>query len=619
MCGVSSSTAGATSRSPSSTGRICRAWELEPIFQFLAALRLFYEAPNVLTKSFLPPTAFWFHELLRNILLFAIWIVRWLIAGINGVIFTGVLLVLVLEAIWHPAGELLNLPLKLEGHVLAYALVGILTALGLVCYWLAVRGEKDGFGLTEVWIATAVFAGVGVVLLELLMLAMPNWLPQRLVGYIPPLVNANFLVAIVWDVVAVVAILLWLLVCLKRTVLRTPVGAPPLARISGALALGIVQALVWKVAVPAFGVVSIDAFFGGEGGALNGERQRMMAVGVLNSLLIGGAAIWCILLLNIGSWGRWVLPVKLETWANWVPRVAVSWVLVSALALAAVANLYLHYTSLAAWLTWVPIGSEYYREWCKSAVLSECVAGSSLLKLVVVVVAMLVLGLFVTGILQNIFKGVLHFGRDIVDHQYQPANAFARRQAARRGRGGQVWPRRERIEQRLDVLMRRAVASEKFDRIIFLTHSQGSIIAHDFMRWCSEHARAIVGAAVDVHVVTLGSPITHLYQHYFEEYSSAGADTSWLPRNLASWTNMWRIDDPIGRANEIGEKGFVDNRPLEPGGHDDYWKQPEVCDLIVDLIERPFLLAGRTAGADQLSLALEARRAVASGARAAAG
>ena len=100
--------------------------------------------------------------------------------------------------------------------------------------------------------------------------------------------------------------------------------------------------------------------------------------------------------------------------------------------------------------------------------------------------------------------------------------------------------------------------------------------------------RAVLGAARDLHVVTLGSPISHLYEHYFEDYRVSDRDDGWQPRNLASWTNMWRIDDPIAGPVSVGSKGIVCNIPLEPGGHRDYWREPEVCDLIIALLDRPF-------------------------------
>jgi len=51
---------------------------------------------------------------------------------------------------------------------------------------------------------------------------------------------------------------------------------------------------------------------------------------------------------------------------------------------------------------------------------------------------------------------------------------------------------------------------------------------------------------------------------------------------------MWRVDDPIGNRVDLFGGNVVRNIPLRPGGHVDYWKDPEVIRAILDLIdERP--------------------------------
>ena len=42
-----------------------------------------------------------------------------------------------------------------------------------------------------------------------------------------------------------------------------------------------------------------------------------------------------------------------------------------------------------------------------------------------------------------------------------------------------------------------------------------------------------------------------------------------------------------GTENCIFHLSSVENIPLDPGGHDDYWKEKPVCDLILSLLDRP--------------------------------
>ena len=87
----------------------------------------------------------------------------------------------------------------------------------------------------------------------------------------------------------------------------------------------------------------------------------------------------------------------------------------------------------------------------------------------------------------------------------------------------------------------------------------------------------------EIHMVTLGSPLSHLYAYYFDEYARP-LQRSELRGNVRSWVNFWRIDDPIGNRVDIVAGDFIDNRPLGPGGHVDYWKEDAVRDYICTLL-----------------------------------
>ena len=51
-----------------------------------------------------------------------------------------------------------------------------------------------------------------------------------------------------------------------------------------------------------------------------------------------------------------------------------------------------------------------------------------------------------------------------------------------------------------------------------------------------------------LNIVTFGSPLTHIYQHYFPADYPAGT-TAIVAQQLGSnvtWSNIFRVDDPIG-------------------------------------------------------------------------
>jgi hypothetical protein len=193
------------------------------------------------------------------------------------------------------------------------------------------------------------------------------------------------------------------------------------------------------------------------------------------------------------------------------------------------------------------------------------------------------LAFYVFGALQHASRGILHIVRDIVDHQYAPRFTLSRNLLPRVFQNPNEHPRRARIEQRLDVLIHELVAKEKFDRLIFVAHSQGTVILHDYLS--TKRDEEAIRDAKSIDVLTLGSPLTHLYQYYFAKYAAVSSGPQALNPLLTSWTNMWRVDDPIGNRIDLLAGNFIRNEPLKPGGHVNYWKDQKVCRAILDLID----------------------------------
>jgi hypothetical protein len=129
------------------------------------------------------------------------------------------------------------------------------------------------------------------------------------------------------------------------------------------------------------------------------------------------------------------------------------------------------------------------------------------------------------------------------------------------------------------------VAHGGFDQIIFLAHSQGSVILYEYLRSTDDNTAFNNIKRIDV--VTLGSPLTHLYQYYFDEYGRQKPEASSLHPQLKTWTNLWRVDDPIGNRVDIVAGNFVTNEVLGPGGHQNYWREARVRQVLMGLVGYP--------------------------------
>ena len=115
------------------------------------------------------------------------------------------------------------------------------------------------------------------------------------------------------------------------------------------------------------------------------------------------------------------------------------------------------------------------------------------------------------------------------------------------------------------------------------------MIAYEFMRTGGAECEQLLCA--QPHLVTFGSPLGHLYQFYFNEYGTLPSDVEALRPRLSSWTNLFRVDDYVGREIAGGtgsETGvLIRNIVLPAGGHIDYWKERALADVVLDRIRKP--------------------------------
>ncbi len=185
-------------------------------------------------------------------------------------------------------------------------------------------------------------------------------------------------------------------------------------------------------------------------------------------------------------------------------------------------------------------------------------------------------------------SGVLQIMQGLIDHHYRVGVSLAPRLMAKRS---EVPIRRDHITQRMHEIVTRMIALKGYDDVVFLAHSQGSIIVYDYL---SSPAAQVIGKPV--HVVTVGSPLGAVYAYYFNEYDKIEQRIGKLGTTTASWTNLYRLDDPIAgpivprrssarrAANPAPPPSFLHDEQLPPGGHLRYWQEPVVCDTIRNLL-----------------------------------
>ena len=182
-----------------------------------------------------------------------------------------------------------------------------------------------------------------------------------------------------------------------------------------------------------------------------------------------------------------------------------------------------------------------------------------------------------------VFRNVLHILMDIIIHFQGPG-----------GDSLFLWPRylalhypvRERIARRLRVVLEE-VLREKPTHLLFITHSQGTMIALEELRKGRWTAR--FKACESVTLVTFGSPLSNLYQNYLPLRYGDITCGRWqiLKRNVRTWVNVYRTDDFVGTRIESSQPNWPRNVSLPPGlwlqGHTRYWKD-EVFQAIRDLL-----------------------------------
>lgn len=195
-------------------------------------------------------------------------------------------------------------------------------------------------------------------------------------------------------------------------------------------------------------------------------------------------------------------------------------------------------------------------------------------------------------------SNVVHIARDLIDHQFAPRIETATWFLPWGFKFAQARPRRERIHNRLVTVIDKSIRDQKFDAVIFVAHSQGSVVAYDYLQ--REHSETGTLGGARPQFLSFGSPLGHIYQKYFYEYVPGGASWRAVGERLERWVNIYRVEDPIGGWVDAPEGTLIENRairtvgPAQFGGHMNYWSDPQIVAALHGLIVASRQSVGKT-------------------------
>ncbi|KIC50743.1 hypothetical protein [Tateyamaria sp. ANG-S1] len=125
-------------------------------------------------------------------------------------------------------------------------------------------------------------------------------------------------------------------------------------------------------------------------------------------------------------------------------------------------------------------------------------------------------------------------------------------------------------------------------RITIISHSQGTVIATQMLQSGRVHDLLAKYGNPPVTLITMGSPVTQVYRHYFPHAFKVSTDK--MPDGLL-WHNIYRIDDYVGtRIDE--DTGVKQNLDVDAAGHLGYFTDYQVWtrmweDVGFQLFDRP--------------------------------
>jgi hypothetical protein len=547
----------------------------------LVMLKLFYEAPQVLGDGFFDKTRNVFANVIGNFIRVANWILRWPITGLNIVAFVCSLALLLRQ-------KLLEIPdlQPLLIFELPDVMIGLLAALSVLSLLFARWRVNRDIALTDIGMSTMMFSALSAaaILMTRYVLPVPADFLSNPAIYLMAAGVVIFSFWMIWNYAMLFAILSLGALAIQQRFERDRTERIPIIRPAAAVSLSVAQGVIYKIVIALLWIfIFLTLDFNERTAAacrqdplnactyLAGVQKNLVGIVVFNLIVVSALAVTFFLIAIARSALRIPARRTRRLASFWMPRMIVSPVAIFVLLTGTLFNLIIFY-----WRDYSPV--DFYRQ-----VDVSLLPWQEVVKVMIGGGSALTLAFYGFRALQHAARGILHIGRDLVDHQFTPRFTLSRALLPRPAHADAAYPRRARIEARLDVLLKEVVDVERFDRLVFVAHSQGSVILHDYLS--SNRNELAFRRARRIDILTLGSPLSHLYQYYFARYEATSAGPEALNTRLSSWTNMWRVDDPVGNRIDMFGGSVVRNIPLRPGGHIDYWKDPDVIRSIIAIIE----------------------------------
>ena len=153
------------------------------------------------------------------------------------------------------------------------------------------------------------------------------------------------------------------------------------------------------------------------------------------------------------------------------------------------------------------------------------------------------------------FTTAIHIARDLIDHQYNPRLGYSYDLLPRRGRRGvTARPRRLRLRERLNVVTRELISQREVDDVVFVVHSQGSVIAYEFMRTGGAECEQLLNT--EPHLVTFGSPAWASPSVSFQRVRHTAVRRRGAERpRLSPCTNAWFASTTTSAARSRANPG----------------------------------------------------------------
>jgi hypothetical protein len=162
--------------------------------------------------------------------------------------------------------------------------------------------------------------------------------------------------------------------------------------------------------------------------------------------------------------------------------------------------------------------------------------------------------------------------------------------SAKSGTNQQGYWRRERIKQRLEVLTTQLIKDEHPNRLIIVSHSQGTVVAIDVLNTHGRDWLSLMPEGSTISLATMGSPYTHVHHEYFPRaFAAISAMPNLAPvKNggiLTDWINIFRIDDFVG--THIDPTGqWPREHPVHANGHTYYWIDENVFPILKKFVSK---------------------------------